>query len=132
MKKLTFLLFCFVIAGMQLLQAQGVVISGKTTDKATGEALPGVTVLVKGTTVGATSLVDGTYRVTAPVGANTLVFSFIGYVTQEIAISGNTVIDVAMNEEALALQEVVVTGYSSEKKKDIIGSVAVVKTDEML
>jgi TonB-linked SusC/RagA family outer membrane protein len=132
MKKLTFLLLCLVIAGMQLLHAQGVVISGKTTDKATGEALPGVTVLVKGTTVGATSLADGTYRVTAPAGANTLVFSFIGYVTQEIAISGKTVIDVAMNEEALALQEVVVTGYSSERKKDIIGSVAVVKTDEML
>jgi TonB-linked SusC/RagA family outer membrane protein len=111
---------------------QGVTITGKTTDKTTGEALPGVTVLFKGTTVGATSMTDGTYRVAAPAGANTLVFSFIGYVTQEVAISGKTVIDVALSEEALALQEIVVTGYSTEKKKDIVGSVAVVNVGEML
>ena len=132
MKKLTLLLFSFLIAGMQLIQAQGVVITGKTTDQATGEPLPGVTVVVKGTTVGATSLVDGTYRVTAPYGGATLIFSFIGYQTQEVVVSNRTVVDVAMQEESLALQEIVVTGYSVEKKKDIIGSVAVVNTSDML
>ena len=131
MKKLILLLFSFLIAGMQLLQAQGVVITGKTTDKTTGEPLPGVTVLVKGTNTGASSLIDGTYRVTIPSGGTTLVFSFIGYTTQEIAISGQTTINVEMAEESLALQEIVVTGYSVEKKKDIIGSVSVVNTTDM-
>lgn len=131
MKKLTLLLFSFLIAGMQLVQAQGVVITGKATDQATSEPLPGVTVLVKGTTVGATSLADGTYRVTIPAGGTALVFSFIGYQTQEVAISGRSVIDVSLKEESLLLDEIVVTGYSVEKKKDIIGSVSVVNTDQM-
>jgi TonB-linked SusC/RagA family outer membrane protein len=131
MKKLTLLLFSFLIAGMQLLQAQGVVITGKATDATTGESLPGVTVVVKGSTVGTTSLADGTYRITVPAGGTTLGFSFIGYQTQEVAISGRTVIDVVMQEELQALQEIVVTGYSVERKKDIIGSVSVVNISDM-
>ncbi len=115
-----------------MLQAQ-VAISGRATDGATGEPLAGVTVQVKGTQVGAVSQVDGTYRIAnVPAGATTLVFSFVGFTTQEIAIGGRTVIDVVMQEEVTALQEIVVTGYSVERKKDIIGSVSVVNTEEML
>jgi TonB-dependent starch-binding outer membrane protein SusC len=107
-------------------------VTGKVTESSTGEALPGVTVQVKGLQVGAISQADGTYSVNLPEGSNTLVFSFVGYQTQEIAIAGRSTVDVALVEEVTALDEIVITGYSSEKKKDIIGSVAVVNTNEML
>ena len=132
MKKLIFLLFTFLIAGMQLIQAQGVVVTGKVTDGTTGDPLPGVTIQVKGTTVGQFSDADGAYRLSVPAGATTLVFSSVGYQTQEIEIAGQSVIDVALQQETIGIDEIVVTGYVSEKKKDIIGSVAVVNTDEML
>ena len=131
MKKLILLLFPFLIAGMQLAQAQGVVIKGKII-QSTGEPLPGVTIIVKGTTVGALSQADGTYMVTIPSGGTILAFSSIGYESQEIAISGRTVIDVALKESSLLLSEIVITGYSVERKKDIIGSVSIVNTSEML
>jgi hypothetical protein len=86
MKNLILLLYCFLIAGMQLSQAQGVAITGKTTDQATGEPFPGVTIMVRGTTVGTTSLADGTYSLPVPAGGTALVFSFVGYQTQEVAI----------------------------------------------
>ncbi len=131
MKKCTLLLLSLLIAGMQLVQAQ-VAITGKTTDGTTGEPLAGVTVQVKGTQVGAVSQVDGTYRIAnVPAGSTTLVFSFVGFQTQEVAIGGRTLIDVVMVEEVTALEEIVVTGYSVERKKDIIGSVSVVNTDDM-
>ncbi|MBN2480579.1 MAG: TonB-dependent receptor [Bacteroidales bacterium] len=133
MKKLTLMLLSLLIAGLQLVQAQGVTITGRTIDGSTGIPLPGVTVQVQGTTVGAISQADGTYRIAnVPAGSNALIFSFIGFQTQEVAIAGRTVIDVTLQEEVTALEEIVVTGYSVERKKDIIGSVSVVNTDEML
>jgi TonB-dependent SusC/RagA subfamily outer membrane receptor len=113
-------------------QAQGVAITGKTTDQATGEPLPRVTIMVRGTTVGTTSLAGGTYSLPVPAGGTALVFSFVGYQTQEVTISGRTVIDVGLQQESQLLQEVVVTGYSVERKRDIIGSVPIVNTKEML
>lgn len=107
-------------------------ISGTVTDGTTGELLVGVTIQVKGTMTGSISQSDGSYSVNIPHDANVLIFSFVGYVTQEIPINGRTVIDVVMEEEITALEEIVVTGYSVEKKKDIIGSVSVVNTEEML
>ena len=118
---------------MQMIQAQGVSITGSTTDGTTGGPLPGVTVQVKGTTVGAISQADGTYRIAnVPAGATTLIFSFVGYETQEVAIAGRTVVNATLQESVTELQEIVVTGYSVERKKDIIGSVSIVNTDEML
>ena len=107
-------------------------VTGKVTDATTSESLPGVTIQVKGTVTGAISQGDGTYRLSVPESGNTLIFSYVGYKTQEIAINGQSVINVVMEEEVTALQEIVVTGYSSERKKDIIGSVSVVNTEEML
>ncbi|MBN1338321.1 MAG: TonB-dependent receptor, partial [Bacteroidales bacterium] len=133
MKKSTLILMLLLIAGLQYIAAQGVTITGTTTDAGNGESLPGVTIQVKGTTTGAISTAEGTYRITnVPDNATTLVFSFVGYRTQEVEIAGRTVIDLSLEEEITFLDEVVVTGYSVERKKDIIGSVAVVNTDEML
>lgn len=106
-------------------------ITGKVIDVSSNEPMAGVTIQVKGTLTGTISGSDGSYRLNVSNDA-TLVFSFVGYQTQEIAVSGRAVIDIIMNEEVTALDEVIVTGYSAEKKKDIIGSVSVVNTDEML
>jgi TonB-linked SusC/RagA family outer membrane protein len=105
-------------------------LTGKVTS-ASGEALPGVTVLLKGTTNGTTTGVDGTYTLSVPETAGTLIFSFIGYTTQEKAFSGPGPINATLADDAKALQEVVVTGYAVQEKKDLTGSVAVVNVEEM-
>ncbi len=102
---------------------QQISVSGTVTDAATGSAMPGVNVLVKGTTLGAITGVDGKYTI-ANVDRNaTLVFSFIGYVTQEAAISGRNVVDMVLAGEVTDLDEVVVVGYSTQKRANVIGSV---------
>jgi TonB-linked SusC/RagA family outer membrane protein len=130
MKKLMLLLLCCVFAGMQVLMAQGVSISGKTTD-ANGEAMPGVTVQVKGTTTGTVSQADGTYKLSVPSDATTLVFSFVGMKTQEVAIAGRTVVDIALEEEVTALSEIVVVGYATQTKASMTGSVSTVNSAVM-
>ncbi|MFN4144956.1 MAG: SusC/RagA family TonB-linked outer membrane protein [Runella sp.] len=106
-------------------------ITGKITDSEAGTAMPGVTVLVKGTNVGATSDNNGMYSISAPDNA-TLVFSFVGYLAQEIPVGNRSTIDLALAPDVNLLNEVIVTGYTSERKKDIIGSVAVVNTKTTL
>ncbi|MEO5998074.1 MAG: TonB-dependent receptor [Chitinophagaceae bacterium] len=104
-------------------EASGQVISGKVASSS-GDPLQGVTVAVKGSTEGTTSGVDGSYRVNAPNGKTTLVFSFVGYLTQEIAISNRTTINIAMEAGAKALDEVVVIGYGTERKVNLTGSIS--------
>ena len=85
-------MFLWVVSGLCSAQAQGITITGKVSSK--GEALPGVNVFLKGTSVGTVTDASGQYSLSVPDGDGTLVFSFIGYATQEIAISGRTTIDV--------------------------------------
>ncbi|WP_273567468.1 SusC/RagA family TonB-linked outer membrane protein [Maribacter halichondriae] len=115
-------LFCFAFANAQS-------VSGTVSDE-TGP-LPGATILVKGTTNGTQTDFDGNYTIEVDSDA-TLVFSYIGFSTQEIAVDGQTTIDVTMIEDASKLDEVVVTGYGSQAKKDLTGSVTVVDTEELL
>ena len=100
-----------------------VIISGTVTDT-DGDPLSGATVRVAETNVGAATNVDGEYVIDAPDDATTLVFSFIGFVTQEVAIDGRTVIDVVMEEDVARLGEVVVTGYGTQLRRDVTGSIA--------
>jgi iron complex outermembrane receptor protein len=109
--------------------AQGIRISGKVTDAADGSALIGVTIQEKGTTNGNITDVNGNFALTVAQNA-TLVFSYVGYRTQEIAVSGQTTINVAMSVESLALQEVVVIGYGTVKKSDATGSVVAVSSKD--
>lgn len=123
-KEILFLLSLFYIG---LMQAQTV--SGTVSDQ-TGP-LPGANVLVKGTTNGTQTDFDGNYSIEAESDA-TLVFSYIGFKTLEVSVNGRTSINVTMEEDASQLDEVVVTGYGSQAKKDLTGAVAVVDTDELL
>jgi TonB-linked SusC/RagA family outer membrane protein len=100
-------------------------ISGTVSDE-NGEVLPGVNILVKGSTVGTTSDGSGKFTLYVPEDATTLVFSFIGYTTQEVAVDNRTVIDVSLAPDVTSLQEVVVVGYGEQKKETLTGAVATV------
>ncbi|WP_237586642.1 SusC/RagA family TonB-linked outer membrane protein [Pontibacter russatus] len=110
--------------------AQGVTVQGKVTDES-GTPLPGVTVLLKGTSVAAPTGGDGTYTINVPDGNGTLVFSFIGFAPQEVAIDNRSTVDVQLGADAEALEEVVVVGYGTQKKETVTGSVAAVKGAEL-
>ncbi|WP_374166618.1 TonB-dependent receptor [Arcticibacter sp. MXS-1] len=109
-----------------------VVVTGKITD-AKGEPLPGVSVKIKGTNIGVVSGVTGNYslRIPAANASGTLVVSYLGFTTQEIALSGRTKIDVQLKEDVKALDEVVVVGYNIVKKSDVTGAVASVGAEQI-
>lgn len=101
---------------VQQTMAQDRTITGRVTDAASNEGLPGVTVLVKGTQIGSTTDVNGNYTINAPANAATLVFSFVGYTTTEWAIGNATTINITLGTDARQLNVVVVTvlGYARE------------------
>jgi TonB-dependent starch-binding outer membrane protein SusC len=103
-------------------------ITGKVTDAA-GQALPGATVLVKGTTSGTITDIDGNFRLGNVPADATLVFSFVGLKTQEISAQGKDVFNVSLQEDKLALDEVIVIGYGTAKRQDFTGSVSSVKME---
>ena len=109
--------------------AQNVLVSG-TVYEADGEPAIGASVTLKGQTTGVATDIDGNYRIEVPAGS-TLVFSYIGYNTQEVAVDGRTNIDVKLESSSVAMNELVVVGYGMVKKSDATGSVAVVKPDEI-
>ena len=106
-------------------------ITGQVVDLSTNESLPGVNVVVKNTTVGTVTDIDGNYRLTVPDDAQTLVFSSVGYVKEEVPIGNQTVINLSMSTDVQALSEVVVVGYGTQKKSDIVGSVASISTERL-
>lgn len=105
--------------------------SGKVTDES-GQPLPGVTVIVKGTTIGTITESDGTFSLSVPSDAETLQFSFVGMKTQEITIGNQTNFSVIMEEEAIGLEEVVAIGYGVQKKATLSGSVTNVEGEELV
>ncbi|MGQ1785215.1 TonB-dependent receptor [Saccharicrinis sp. GN24d3] len=108
-------------------QDQGI-ITGKVTDD-TGQPLPGVTVVVKGTTNGAITDINGNYSISGLNSDNTLVFSFIGMVAQEIVVGDRSTINVVMVADAIGLEEVVAIGYGTRKKSDLTGAVSSVNNE---
>jgi TonB-linked SusC/RagA family outer membrane protein len=103
---------------------QQVPVTGKITDNSTGEPLAGVSIVVKGTTIGASSDVKGNFTFNVPDRNVTLVFSFIGYLAQEVSLAGRSNIDVMLAVDVQTLEEVIVVGYGTQKKSDITGTVA--------
>jgi TonB-linked SusC/RagA family outer membrane protein len=106
-------------------------LKGKVTD-ATGSTVPGATVVLKGSSsVGTTTDADGLFTLSLPEGSSTLVISSIGFLTQEVSIANKTQIDITLKSDVKALTEVVVTGYSSQSKRDITGAVSTVDAVEL-
>ncbi|MDR1456403.1 MAG: TonB-dependent receptor [Tannerella sp.] len=116
-----------VISSMELLQNQHV--TGTVVDAVTGESLPGVNIVVKGTpTLGTVTDADGGFSLNVPDNTAVLVFSFIGYTTQEVAVGSQRTLRIALEEDNLQLEEVVVVAYGTVKKKDLTGAVTAVDT----
>lgn len=111
--------------------AQEINITGKVTSAADGSGLPGASVLLKGTTTGVPTDVDGSFNIKVPSASSVLVISMIGMTSQEITVGSNSVINVALAEDARALNEVVVVGYGSQRKVDVTGSVVSIKGAEI-
>ncbi|QHT68930.1 TonB-dependent receptor [Rhodocytophaga rosea] len=118
------LLLC-VLFGLQAQTA--LTVTGKVIEMETNEPLVGVNVLVKGTTTGTTTDPNGSYSLQVPDGNATLVFSSIGYTLEEVQVNGRTTIDITMAADIKSLSEVVVLGYSTSRKEDLTGAVAVVE-----
>lgn len=121
-----FLLVLFMALSVQLF-AQSVRVSGKITDES-GQAVPGASILEKGTTNGTVSDANGDYALSVAGENATIIISFIGYKSQEINVGGRSTIDVKMEQDVTALQEVVVTGYASERKQDLVSAVSQVSS----
>lgn len=107
------------------------VIKGKVVDFQTRESLPGVNVLIEGTTIGTVTNLDGVYSLELPEKAEALLFSYVGYETKRELISNREIIDVQLVSSSGVLNEVVVIGYGTQRKKDLTGSVSVVSTDDL-
>lgn len=106
-------------------------VSGKVTDK-NGNALPGTNVVVQGTSTGVQADINGSYQITVNNPANAIIeFSFIGYVVQRIPLGAQTNINVELAEESIGLEEIIVIGYGTVKKRDLTGSVATIKSAEI-
>jgi TonB-linked SusC/RagA family outer membrane protein len=125
-----FLVFAFVQSLAFSSYAQKSV-NGKVADDA-GEPLPGVTVIIKGTTNGSVTDMDGNYNITNIPDDATLQFSFVGMKTQEIVVGAQTTINVTMLADAIGLEEVVAVGYGTQKKGNLTGSVASVQSEDLV
>ena len=111
-------------------EQQKKVLSGTVKDSK-GLPLPGVSVVVKGNTIGTISDTEGQFRLSLPSDAKVLVFSFVGMKSQEIAITGKTSVNIVMEEETLGVEEVVVVGYGTQKKVNLTGAIGVASSERL-
>jgi TonB-linked SusC/RagA family outer membrane protein len=130
---LKIILFCLLVPGINPdLLAQSGIITGRVTGADTKEGLPAATVAVKGTTRGVITDAQGNYSLATEAADSILIFSFVGYETQEVAIAGRSVINVIMPVKQSTLGEVVVIGYGTVRKSDLTGSVSSVKSKDLV
>lgn len=114
----------------ELTAIQSIVVKGKVTDER-GEALPGVNILVKGTREGTATQADGEFELTVSDPEAILVFSFVGYLSKEVAVGNQKFLEVALEVDEKALEEVVVVGYGTQKKVNLTGSVSTIDAAEL-
>jgi TonB-linked SusC/RagA family outer membrane protein len=122
---ISFLLFQAV-----LLAQSNITVSGTVTDDQ-GTPLPGASVILMGTTTGTQTDFDGNYSLDNVSSTGTLSFSYIGFATQEVSINGQTIINISLQEDTESLDEVVVVGYGTQKKADLTGSIATIKSEDI-
>ncbi|MCE6988315.1 TonB-dependent receptor [Dyadobacter sp. CY323] len=120
----------FLSVGTTVL-AQEINVTGKVTSSTDNSALPGASVLIKGTTTGVPTDAEGNYAIRVPSAQSVLVFSMIGMNPQEVTVGTQTVVNVAMQEDVRSLEEFVVVGYGTQRKLDVTGSVVQIKGEEI-
>jgi TonB-linked SusC/RagA family outer membrane protein len=121
MKRAILLFLCFLLMGMTAVNAQMKTITGKVVSSEDNSPIPGVSVILKGTTVGTVTNMDGVYSVQVPGEGKSLIFSFVGYRTQEILLEGKSKVDVVLQVDVLNVDEVVVTALGISKEKKSLG-----------
>jgi TonB-linked SusC/RagA family outer membrane protein len=124
-------LFAFLVTASLVLYSQGVQITGTITDAENGEALPGVSVVVRGTTIGTVTDFEGNYTISVPNTGALLVFSFVGMETQSITVGDATTIDVQLVVDAIKMDEVVVIGYGTSTREANTGAVAIIDNESI-
>jgi TonB-dependent starch-binding outer membrane protein SusC len=107
--------------------AQSRVVTGTVTSGEDGLPIPGASVIVKGTTLGTATDLDGNFSLNVPQENNTLVFSFVGSVTQEVNVGNRSQINVVLQPDTRSLEEIIVTGYGTQPKREVTGAVSSVK-----
>ena len=131
MRKFALLLTCLFLCSLHVVFAQSRTITGTVSNADDGSALPGVSVVVKGTSLGTVTQVNGSYSINVPADAETLIFSFIGMRSREISIAGRTNIDVLLESDAVAMDEVVVVAYGTARKESFTGSAEVISNEKL-
>ena len=106
-------------------------ITGNVTSSDDNSALPGVNVIIKGTSTGTVTDLEGSYTLEIPGGSVVLVFSSVGYVSEEVNITNETVMDMVMSADVTALDEIVVVGYGTERKGDVTGAISSVTSKDI-
>lgn len=124
------LTIAFMAICVSLLQAQGRSVSGVVKDEA-GVSMPGVSVLVKGTSTGTATDVDGKFTISVPGDDAVLVFTFVGYRSTEVVVGARSVVDVSLTPDVQTLSELIVTGYSVENRREVTGAVSAVKASDL-
>ncbi len=130
--KLFLLGLALLLSSSLTLHAQSREVTGTVISGEDDLPLPGVSVLVKGTTRGAVTDIDGNYSINLQESDQTIVFSFVGFVSQEVTVDNQSTIDITLNPDMQSLGEVVVVGYGEQKKETITGSVATVKGGDLV
>ncbi|MEJ0056372.1 MAG: TonB-dependent receptor [Bacteroidota bacterium] len=123
------LLFLLLTSAVELLAQT--TITGKVTSEEDKEGMPGINIVLKGTTTGTVTDISGSFRIAVPSPQSVLIFSFVGFETQEITVGARAVLDVLMKPDPKQLEEVVVTGYGEENRRSMPGSVVVIKSDKI-
>jgi len=129
--KLFALLLLLICAGWNTAHAQNFEVRGTVTDQSDGSPLPGVNILIKGTSRGTSTNTDGQYNLQARSAQDTLVYSYIGYQTQEVPINGRHTIDIKLQTQTLSGQELVVVGYGTQSRRDVTGSISSVNGEDI-
>jgi len=127
----TFLIFYLIVGIGMVYSQQGIEITGKVID-ASGDPLPGVSIVVKGTTIGVPSEANGSYSIPVPSTSSILTFTYIGYSTVEITVGNKREINVTLEEDTKLIDEVVVIGYGTQRKETLTGAVASINSTEIM
>lgn len=132
MKKIALLLTLFSLFALQVVCAQSRLITGTVISSENGATLPGVSIVAKGTTIGAVTDIDGKFSINMPTDASTLVFSFIGMTTTEVNVVGKDKIKVELEPSKFSVDEVIVVAYGSTTKEAKTGAATQVKTAQLV
>lgn len=130
-KLLMVLVPLFALMGAQNLQAQEMTVTGNVSEMDLPGGLPGVNVIIQGTTQGTVTSVEGDYSITVPAAESVLVFSSVGYISEERTVGNQSTINVTLVPDITSMEEVVVVGYGTTKKVNLTGAVDVIKADRL-